>query len=111
VKSWELIADNLSKAGCSWGCVSAIDSNGRTIWIADAHGSDGKRFVARGDEKLSVFVEVECAAIQECSKHLIFSTIGQELRLAVLALSLFLPGLSWQRERRANRQRVGRDAA
>ena len=21
----------------SWGCVSAIDSNGRTIWIADAH--------------------------------------------------------------------------
>jgi hypothetical protein len=25
------------KAGWSWGCVSAIDSNGRTIWIADAH--------------------------------------------------------------------------
>jgi hypothetical protein len=33
----EIIADNLSKAGWSWGCVSAIDSNGRTIWIADAH--------------------------------------------------------------------------
>ena len=32
----EIIADNLSKAGWSWGCVSAIDSNGRTIWIADA---------------------------------------------------------------------------
>ena len=29
--SWEIIADNLSKAGWSWGCVSAIDSNGRTI--------------------------------------------------------------------------------
>ena len=28
------------------GCVSAIDSNGRTIWIADAHRDDGKR--ARG---------------------------------------------------------------
>jgi hypothetical protein len=26
---WEIIADNLSKAGWSWGCVSAIDSNGR----------------------------------------------------------------------------------
>ena len=28
--------------GWSWGYVSAIDSNGRTIWIADAH-CDGKR--------------------------------------------------------------------
>jgi hypothetical protein len=34
VKYWETIADNLSKAGWSWGCVSAIDTNGRTIWIA-----------------------------------------------------------------------------
>jgi len=30
MKYWEIIADNLSKAGCSWGCVSAIDSSGRT---------------------------------------------------------------------------------
>ena len=44
VKYWEMIADNLSKAGWSLGCVSAIDSNGRTIWIADAHRDDGKRF-------------------------------------------------------------------
>jgi hypothetical protein len=36
MKYWEIIADNLSKAGWSWGCASAIDSNGRTIWIADA---------------------------------------------------------------------------
>jgi hypothetical protein len=42
---WEIIADNLSKTGWSWGCVSAIDSNGRTIWIADAHRGDGKRFI------------------------------------------------------------------
>jgi hypothetical protein len=33
VRYWEIIADNLSKAGWSWGWVSAIDSNGRTIWI------------------------------------------------------------------------------
>jgi hypothetical protein len=46
----EIIADNLKKAGWSWGCVSAIDSNGRTIWIADAHRGDGKRFVVRADE-------------------------------------------------------------
>src|SRR5262245_27849507 len=26
---WEIIADNLSKAGFSWGCVSARDSEGR----------------------------------------------------------------------------------
>ena len=49
MKYWEIIADNLSKAGWSWGCVSAIDSNGRTIWIADAH-RDGKRFIVRADE-------------------------------------------------------------
>jgi hypothetical protein len=37
VKDWEIIANNLSKAGWSWGCVSAVDCEGRTIWIADAH--------------------------------------------------------------------------
>jgi len=37
MKDWEIIPDNLSKAGRSWGWVSAIDSNGRTVWIADAH--------------------------------------------------------------------------
>ena len=36
MKGWEIIADNLSKAGWSWGCVSAIDSNGRTIFVSDA---------------------------------------------------------------------------
>jgi hypothetical protein len=59
MKSWEPIADNLSKAGWSWGCVSAIDSNGRTIWIADAHRGDGKRFLVRSDEMLTAFVELE----------------------------------------------------
>jgi hypothetical protein len=58
---WEIIADNLSRAGWSWGCVSAIYSNGRTIWIADAHRGDGKRFVVRADEKLTAFLELESA--------------------------------------------------
>jgi hypothetical protein len=61
VKHWEIIADDLSKAGWSWGCVSAIDSNGRTIWIADAHRGDGKRFVVRADEKLTAFMKLESA--------------------------------------------------
>ena len=47
VKYWEIIADNLSKAGWSWGFGSAVDSAGRTIWIADAHRDDGKRFVVQ----------------------------------------------------------------
>ena len=41
--------------------VSAIDSQGRTIWIADAHRDDGKGFVVHADEKLSAFVECEAA--------------------------------------------------
>jgi hypothetical protein len=61
VKYWEIIADNLSKAGWSLGYVSAVDSMGRTIWIADAHRDDGKRFVARADEKLTAFIELESA--------------------------------------------------
>ena len=40
---------NLKKRGWSLGYVSAVDSEGRTIWIADAH-CDGKRFVVRSDE-------------------------------------------------------------
>jgi len=43
------------------GCVSAIDANGQTIWIADAHRDDGKRFIVRADEKLTAFVELEAA--------------------------------------------------
>ena len=61
VKYWEIIADNLSKAGWSWGYVSAVDSEGRTIWIADAHRDGGKRFIVRADEKLAAFMELEAA--------------------------------------------------
>jgi hypothetical protein len=51
---------NLSKAGWSWGCVSAIDPKGRTIFVADTHRGDGKRFVVRADEKgLTAFLELE----------------------------------------------------
>ena len=49
VRYWEIIADNLSEAGWSWGCVSGVDSNGRTIFAVDAH-RDGKHFIVRADE-------------------------------------------------------------
>jgi hypothetical protein len=58
---WEIIAENLKKAGWSLGYVSAIDSEGGTIWIADAHRGDGKRFIVRADEKLTAFLELESA--------------------------------------------------
>jgi hypothetical protein len=61
MKYWEIIADNLSKAGWSWGCVSALDRDGRTIWIVDAHRDDGKRFAVHATEKLTAFVELEAA--------------------------------------------------
>ena len=69
VKYWEIIADDLSKAGWSWGCVSAINSEGRTIWIVDAHGY-GKRFIVCADEMLTAFVELQ-RAIHEFAVSLI----------------------------------------
>jgi len=46
------------------GWVSAVDSNGRTIWTVDAH-RDGKRFVVHADEKLTAFIELEAATQAE----------------------------------------------
>ena len=61
-KYWEIIADNLHDAGWSLGWVSAMDREGQTIWIVDAHGY-GKRFIVRAEEKLSAFVELERQAL------------------------------------------------
>jgi hypothetical protein len=49
----------MSKAGWSWGCVSALDRKGRTIWIVDAHRDDGKRYIVRADEFWTAFGELE----------------------------------------------------
>src|SRR6266508_827326 len=64
-----IIADKLSKAGWSWGCISAVDCNGRTIWIVDAHRDTGKRFVVRSDERLAAFLELE-SVIRGCGNCL-----------------------------------------
>ena len=61
VKYWEIIAENFSKAHWSWGCVATVDSRGRTIFVADAHRDDGKRFIVHADEKLTAFIELEAA--------------------------------------------------
>jgi hypothetical protein len=58
VKYWEIISDNLSKAGFNLGWVSALDLEGRTIWIVDAHGY-GKRFIVRANEILTAFLDLQ----------------------------------------------------
>jgi hypothetical protein len=57
----QLSADHLSKAGWSWGCVATVDREGRTIFVADAHRDDGKRFVVHADDKFTAFLELERA--------------------------------------------------
>jgi len=54
VKECEIIADNLHKAGWSLGRVSALDVQGRMIWIVDGHGYE-ERFIVRTDEILTAF--------------------------------------------------------
>ena len=45
-----------------------VDSNERTIWIADAH-RDEKRFIVRADEKLTAFLELETAIQPRCCEY------------------------------------------
>ena len=63
---WEIMADNLSKAGWSSRCVSAID---REPSLSLSRRGDGKRFIVRADEKLSAFIELE-SAIRPCDELL-----------------------------------------
>jgi len=58
MKYWEIIADRLHDAGWSLGWVLAINRQGRTIWIADAHGY-GMRFIVRADEILTAFLDLQ----------------------------------------------------
>ena len=60
MKYWEIIGDNLHHGGWSLGWVSAIDFQGRTTWIVDAHGYR-KRFIVRAEEILTAFLELERA--------------------------------------------------
>jgi hypothetical protein len=36
-------------------------SEGRTIWLVDAHRADGKRSIVRADELLTAFTELQRA--------------------------------------------------
>ena len=58
---WEIIGDNLSRAGWTWGCVATVDREWRTMFVADAHRGDGQRFVVHAEEKLTAFLELQRA--------------------------------------------------
>jgi hypothetical protein len=51
----------LNGTAVTHGSVSAVDSEGRTIWIAQAHCGDGHQVIVRADEMLSAFLEPESA--------------------------------------------------
>ena len=72
VKCREIIADSLSKVDWSWGCVSAIDSSGHTIWIADAHRDDGKRFVVRAAAFLAFLRRSRAPMVRESNNDVTF---------------------------------------
>jgi hypothetical protein len=56
--------------------VSALDCERRTIWIADAHRGDGKRYIAHADEKLTAFLELERAIRASRQEHQGIQFIG-----------------------------------
>jgi hypothetical protein len=46
--------------------VTAVNFDGETVFVADAHRSNGKHFIVRADELLTAFVELERAV---CGKN------------------------------------------
>jgi hypothetical protein len=73
------------KVGWSLGCVSAVDSEWRTIWIVDAHRDDGRRFIVHADEKLSAPVELERQVREDWLKNVLLKK--DQLRQCVLWIS------------------------
>jgi hypothetical protein len=87
---WEIIADNLSKAGFTVGWVSALDDEGSTVWIVDAHRDDGKHFIVRADEKLIAFAQLESAISAAYTKE----AVGGKKELAQNPLPSQLGGFN-----------------
>jgi hypothetical protein len=77
VKDWERVADNLHKAGWSLGWVLALDLEGRTIWIVDAHRDDGERVVVHADKKLTAFLELESTILVDVNQKDLIALAGR----------------------------------
>jgi hypothetical protein len=61
MKCWEIIADNLHKAGWSCGWISSTDHEGRQFWVVAAERENAGCFIVCADEKLTTFLEMESA--------------------------------------------------
>ena len=59
---WEIMADNLSTAGWSWGYCSAVTRDG-WCYVVDADCGDGRRFIVHSDKLLSAFLELEATLL------------------------------------------------
>jgi hypothetical protein len=62
---WEIIADNLKKAGWRYGCISSTDHKGRQFWVVAAERENAGRFIVHADEKLTAFMGLE-SAVRPC---------------------------------------------
>jgi hypothetical protein len=60
-KSWEIVADNLSKAGSDYGCISSTDHESRQFLVVAEERSDAGRFIVHADEMHTAFLELQAA--------------------------------------------------
>jgi hypothetical protein len=47
-----------------------VNTEGQTIWIADVHHDDGKRFIVHAEKKLTAFIELEGVIKQNAQRGL-----------------------------------------
>ena len=55
-REWSTIVKRNLKAGGVGAASQRLILRGRTIWIADAHRDDGKRFVVRAEDLLTALI-------------------------------------------------------
>ena len=72
---WEIVADNLKKRGWTYGYVSTVDSQGRTIWIVAAYrlksiaarqSLNNHFFADRGFDFCTVHFDLYCGRATSC---------------------------------------------
>ena len=58
MKYWEIIADNLSRAGWSWG-MTTVFHEGEKLISVDAFREGSGRYVVQSDDILTAFLELD----------------------------------------------------